>query len=228
MIRVAGITEAAVENRYAALVRGPSAIFPRGYLWVIPLWYAALVVLADVKDKPPSWYGLIALAATAMAVVTLLAVLLTVRSNAFAVDEDGVLLGLRGAARRRFGRRRRQKHLGWHEIGQLRIVSRPYGARLDIFLPAGAASGRGHLVWRITAAVATVLLPPACLFRSPGLLRPAADPLRFRIPLYEVKPEQLRLALLPFMPPNVPVAVRPRWRARALSRLRRSRLTTAA
>jgi hypothetical protein len=220
-----------VENRYAALVRGPSAIFPRGYLWVIPLWYAALVVLADVKDRPPAWYGLIALGATAMAVCTVLAVLLTIRNNAFVVDENGILLGLRGAAVRRFGRRRRQKHLGWYEVGQIRIASRPYGSRLDILLPAGAASGLGHLVWRVAAAVITVLLPPACLFRSPGLLRPRSAPLRYRVPLYDVKPEQLRLALAPLAPPTVQIAVRPRWRTRALRRLRglrRSRLTTAA
>jgi hypothetical protein len=226
MIPLAGITEAAEENRYAALVRGPSAIFPRGYLWVIPLWYAALVVLADAKDRPPSWYGRCALAATAMAVFTLIAVLLTLRSNAFTVDENGILLGLRGAARRRFGRRRRQKHLAWHEVGQIRIASRPYGARLEIFLPAGSPSGCGRMVWRVAAAGLTVLLPPACMFRSPGLLRPRS--LRYRIPLYDVRPAQLLLALVPFAPPNVPIAVRPRWHARALSRLRRSRLTTAA
>jgi hypothetical protein len=218
-----------VENRYAALVRGSSAVVPRGYLWLIPLWYAAIAVLAEVKGKLPSWYGLCALAATTLAVITLIAVLATLRSNAFLVDESGILLGLRGAARRRFGRRRRgNRHLAWDEVRQLRIANRPYGARLDIFLPAGSVSGRGRMVWRIAAASLTVLIPPACLFRSPGLLRPRSDPLRYRIPLYEVTPEQLRLALVPFAPPNVPVAVRPRWHTRALSRLRRSRLTTAA
>jgi hypothetical protein len=218
-----------VENRYAALVRGPSVIFPRGYLWLIPLWYAAIAALAEVRGKPPSWYALCALAATTMAVITLIAVLSTVRSNAFLVDESGILLGLRGAARRRFGRRRSaNRHLAWDEVRQLRIASRPYGARLDIFLPAGSVGGRGRMVWRIAAASLTVLIPPACLFRSPGLLRPRSDPLRYRIPLYDVAPEQLRLALVPFAPPSVPVAVRPRWRTRALSRLHRSRLTTAA
>jgi hypothetical protein len=217
-----------VENRYAALVRGPSAIFPRGYLWLIPVWYAALVVVAEFKDRPPSWYGRIALGATALAVLTVIAVLATLRSNAFVADEKGILLGLRGAAQRRFGRRRRQQHLSWDELGELRIAARPYGARLDIYLPAGSPSGAGRMIWRVAAAVVTVLLPPACLFRTPGLLRPRSAPLRFRIPLYDVRPEELQLALAPFAPPNVPVAVRPRWRARALSRLRRSRLTTAA
>jgi hypothetical protein len=218
-----------VENRYAALVRGPSAIFPRGYLWLIPLWCAAIAVLAYVKGKLPLWYGLCALPAATLAVLTLIAVLATLRSNAFLVDESGILLGLRGAARRRFGRRRRAtRHLAWDEVRQLRIANRPYGARLDIFLSPGSVSGRGPMVWRIAAAIVTVLIPPACLVRSPGLLHPRSDPLRYRIPLYEVAPEQLRLALVPFAPPNVPIAVRPRWHTLALGRLRRERLTTAA
>ena len=218
-----------MENRYAALVRGPSAIFPRGYLWLIPLWYAAIAVLAYVKGKLPLWYAVCALPAATLAVLTLIAVLATLRSNAFLVDESGVLLGLRGAARRRFGSRRRAtRHLAWDEVRQLRIANRPYGARLDIFLSPGSVSGRGHMVWRIAAAIVTVLIPPACLVRSPGLLRPRSDPLRYRIPLYEVTPEQLRLALVPFAPPIVPIAVRPRWHTLALSRLRRERLTTAA
>ena len=218
-----------MENRYAALVRGPSAIFPRGYLWLIPLWCAAIAALAYVKGKLPLWYGLCALPAATLAVITLIAVLASLRSNAFQVDESGILLGLRGAARRRFGPRRRvNRHLVWDEVGQLRIANRPYGARLDIFLAPGSVSGRGHLVWRIAAAILTVLIPPACLLRSPGLLNPRSDPLRYRIALYEVNPEQLQLALVPFAPPNVPIAVRPRWHTRALSRLRRERLTTAA
>ncbi len=220
-----------MENRYAALVRGPSAVFPRGYLWLIALWYLVLVGLAYYKGRLPSWYELCGLGATFLAVLTVIAVLATLRSNAFAADESGILLGLRGAAQRRFGRRRRQKHLAWDEVSQLRIAARPYGARLVIFLPAGSPTGNGRLIWRIVAAVVTVLLPPACLFRSPGLLRARSDPVRFRVPLYDVTPEQLQLALAPFTPPTVPIVVRPRWRARALSRLRRlrrSRLTTAA
>jgi hypothetical protein len=220
-----------VENRYAALVRGPSAVFPRAYLWLVPLWYVVLVGLAYDKGRLPSWYEVCCIGPTFLALLIVIGVLATLRSNAFVADESGVLLGLRGAAQRRFGRRRRQRHLAWDEVSQIRIAKRPYGARLDIFMTAGSPTGCGRMIWRITAAVVTVLLPPACMFRSPGLLRPRSDPVRYRIPLYEVTPEQLQLALAPFTPPNVPILVRPRWRARAMARLRRrrrSRLTTAA
>jgi hypothetical protein len=220
-----------VENRYAALVRGPSAAFPRGYLWLVPLWYLVLVGLAYEKGQLPSWYEVCCIGPVLLTLLIVVAVLATLRSNAFVADEGGILLGLRGAAQRRIGRRRWQKRLGWHEISQLRIAYRPYGARLDILMIAGSPTGNGHISWRIIAAVLTVLLPPACMFRSPGLLRPRSGPVRYRVPLQDVRPEQLQLALASLTPPSVAIFVRPRWRARALARLRglrRSGLTTAA
>ena len=220
-----------MENRYPALVRGPSAVFPRGYLWLVPLWALVLLTFAYDTGRLPSWYEVYCIGPASLAVLIVLAVLATLRNNAFVADESGILLGLRGAAQRRIGRRRRQKHLAWDEVSQLRIAYRPYGARLDIFLTAGSRTGNGRLVWRIAAAIVTVLLPPACLFRSPGLLRPRSGPVRYRVPLFDVRPQQLQLALAPFTPPNVALAVRPRLHARAfarLRRLRRSRLTTAA
>jgi hypothetical protein len=219
-----------VEHRYAALVRGSSAIFPRGYLWLIPVWYLAIAALFEIKGKPPAWYAGCALAAMLMAAITLITVLATVRSNAFVADETGAWLGLRGGARRRFSRRRRANtYLPWTEVWQLRIAARPYGARLEILLPEGSA-GRRRIIAPFVAGAITLVLPVSYLFRSPGLLRPRADPPRYRIPLYDVTPEELRLALAPLVPPTVAIGVRPRWRTRALRRLRmrRSRLTTAA
>jgi len=228
-----------VENRYTALVRGSSAIFPRGFLWLIPIWYVAIAAAIKFKDRAPlwyepmRWYEPIALGALLLAALTLLVVLSTIRNNAFLVDDSGIWLGLRGGARRRFGpRRRRNRHLPWAEIQQIRIVYRRYGARVDVYLPAVPASGRGRAFWRVTAtslaAGLTVLIPPAYLFRYPAILRPRMDRRRYRIPLYDVMPEELRMALLPLVPPNLPMAVRPRWRTRAMRRLRRSRLATAA
>lgn len=222
--------EAVVGNRYAALVKGSSAIFPRGFLWLIPVWYTAIAVLIKVKVKPPAWYAPYALGATLLAALTLIAVLSTMRNNGFVADDGGIRLGLRGAARRRLGRRRREStHLPWPEVQQLKIASRPYGARLDIVLHRGAIADRHHLIWQTLANVVTLLLPVAYLFRSPGLLRPRSyDPPRYRIQLYDVTPEELRLALAPLAPPTLRIAVRRTWRARALGRLRRSRLATAA
>ena len=222
-----------MENRYAALVRGPSAIFPRGFIWLIPVWYAALAAVAKFKGHPASWslwYAPYALGATLLAVATLMAVLLTVRNNAFLADENGIWLGLRGGARRRFGPRRREvRYLPWAEMQQLKIARRHYGARLDILVAAERAPSPWRIVRRIIAAVLTLVIPPAYLFRSPGIVYPRSH--RYRIPLYDVRPEQLRLALEPLAPPTLTIAVLPRWHQRALRRMRgsrRSRLTTAA
>jgi hypothetical protein len=225
--------EAAVGNRYAALVKGSSAILPRGFPWLIPAWYAAIAIVVRVKVKPPSWftwYAPYALGVTVLATLMLIMVLSTMRSNAFVADDTGILLGLRGAARRRFGRRRREStHLPWPEIQQLKIASRPYGARLDIVLHRGLNADRYHLIWQTVANVVTLAIPVAYLFRSPGLLRPRSyDPPRFRIQLYDVTAEEVRLGLAPLAPPTVTVTVRRTWRARALGALRRSRLATAA
>ena len=142
-----------MENRYPALVRGPSAVFPRGYLWLIPLWALVLLGLAYDKGQLPSWYEVCCIGPALLAVLIVFAVLATLRNNAFVADESGILLGLRGAAQRRIGRRRRQKHLAWYEVSQLKIAYRPYGARLDIFMAVGSATGNGRAVWRIIAAV---------------------------------------------------------------------------
>ena len=219
-----------MDNRYAALVRGPSAIFPRGYLWLIPVWYAALAALAEYKGKPPSWYAPYALGATLLAACTLLVVLSTVRNNAFLADEDGIWLGLRGGARRRFSRRRRNvRYLSWEEMQQLKIARRHYGARLEISLRAEDATDPWRVVRRLIVSAVTLILPPAYLFRAPGIVFPRSH--RYRISLYDVRPEQLRLALEPLAPPTLTIAVLPRWHQRAIRRLRgsrRSSLTTAA
>jgi hypothetical protein len=164
-----------------------------------------------------------------LAGLTLTAVLSTIRNNAFLAEENGIWLGLRGGARRRLFRRRREHtYLPWAEIQQLRIARRHYGARLDILVLAEPTPGRFHLVWRFIAAVLTLIMPAAYLFRRPGLLRPRSHGARYRIPLYEVTAEKLSLALQPLAPPTLSIAVVPRWHTRALRRGRRSRLTTAA
>jgi hypothetical protein len=225
--------EAAVGNRYAALVKGSSAVFPRGFVWLIPVWYAVIAFVVKVKVRPASWFAWYlpyALGITLLATLTLMVVLSTMRNNAFVADETGILLGLRGAARRRFSRRRRRTtHLPWHEVQQLKIASRPYGARLDIVLHNDSVADPRYLIWHGVATVLTLLIPIAYLFRSPGLLRPRSyDPPRYRIQLYDVRAEELRLGLAPLAPPTVAISVRRTWRARALGALRRSRLATAA
>ena len=114
MISVDALREAAVGNRYTALVKGSSAVFPRGFLWLIPVWYAAIALVVKFKVKLPSWltwYAPYAFGVTVLATLTLIVVLSTMRNNAFVADESGILLGLRGAARRRFSRKIGRAHV---------------------------------------------------------------------------------------------------------------------
>src|SRR5258708_37629844 len=138
--------EAAVGNRYAALVKGSCPIFPRGFLWLIPVWYTAIAVVIKVKVKPLSWYGPYALGATLLAALTLIVVLSTMRNNAFVADDSGIRLGLRGAARRRIGHRRwASTRPPWPEVKPLKIPSRPCGARLGIPLHRASVAGPRRL-----------------------------------------------------------------------------------
>lgn len=203
-----------MQDRYAALVKGPSALFPRGFLWLIPLWFAGIALLLQFKGQTPPWYGYAALLGLLLAAVTLLLVLTFVRNNAFVADSSGIWLGLRAGATRRLGRRRRAvRQVAWPQIEQLRVVPRSYGARLDIMLgEAAPILGFWRAVGKIAANGLLVIIPVSYLFRSPGLLSPRTEPPRYRVPLYDVTAAQLRLALAQLAPATVPVVEVPRWR----------------
>jgi hypothetical protein len=206
-----------VLDRYAALVKGPSVLFPRGFLWLIPAWYAGIALALDLKGKTPAWYGDTALGGLLLAALTLLCVLATMRNNAFVADQTGIWLGLRSGATRRLGHKRRElRHLPWAQIQQVQIRPRSYGARLDVMLSDAApivrrTGARG----KIATAGLLLILPISYVGRTPGLLSPRSSPPGYRIPLYDVTPAELRLALAQLAPATVRVAVMTRWRGHA-------------
>jgi hypothetical protein len=206
-----------VQDRYAALVKGPSALFPRGFLWLIPVWYAGIALLLHVRGKTPAWYGYAALGGLLLAALTLLCVLATMRNNAFVADKTGIWLGLRAGATRRLGRKRRQlRHLPWAQIEQVRIRPRSYGARLDVIPSQGAPIvGWPGALGKIATAGLLLILPISYVGRTPGLLSPRSDPPSYRIPLYEVTVAELRLALAQLAPAAVRIVEMPRWRGHA-------------
>jgi hypothetical protein len=214
-----------VQDRYAALVRGPSVLFPRGFLWVIPAWYTAIALVLQFKGKTPVWYGYAAMGGLALAALTLLCVLATMRNNAFVADNTGLWLGLRGGATRRLGRKRRQlRHLPWSQIEQIQIYRRSYGARLDVSLSAAAPITRWpRALGRIAAAGLLLIIPISYTSRTPGLLLPRSRRPSYRIPLYDVTVAELRLALARLAPAAIPIVQMPRWRLQAVIRRRRAR-----
>lgn len=205
-----------MDSRFTALVRGPSVLFPRGFLWVIPVWYAGIALLLDTYGKTPSWYTPVALAGLLVAAVSLLVVLATMRNNAFVADSQAIWLGLTAGAARRFGRRRKQvRPVPWSQVGQLMIKSRLHGAQVDILLgPAAPVIPRPNILRRIAVAILLLIIPISCTACSPGLLSARRKPPGYRVRLYDVKPAELRQALAALAPGTVPIAV-----------VRRARLT---
>ena len=180
-------------------------MFPRGYLLLIPVWYAVIAALLFVKARLPLWYTAIALGALLLAMLILAGVLTTMRQKAFFADENGIWLGI-------VTRRKRSRHqrilLPWSQIAQLRITSRHYGARLEVVLgPAASIIHRRHrIVSGIFFAGLTVIIPPRWVGRLPALLSPRARPPQYLVPLCDTA-GQLRAALSAIAPPTVQVTL---------------------
>jgi hypothetical protein len=192
-------------DRYAGLVKGPAAIFPRGYLLLIPLWYAAAAAALVLKGGLPRWYTVIALGALLLATVIVTGSLATLRQNAFAADNSGVWLG--NLPRRRWSRRQRLL-VPWSQIEQLRISDRRYGARLDVVLgPAASIIHRHRLVSGIFFAGLAVIVPPPWIGRPAGLLALRHRTHRYQIPICDVTADQLGVTLAALAPPTVGVGV---------------------
>lgn len=198
-------------DRYSGLVKGPAAIFPRGYLLLIPLWYVAAGGALMMKGGLPRWYTIIALGALLLATLIVTGSLATLRQNAFAADRSGVWLG--NLPRRRWSRRKRLL-VPWDQIEQLRISDRRYGARLDVVLgPAASIIHRHRAVSGLFFAGLAVIIPPPWIGRPAGLLSPRHRTHRYQIPICDTTADQLGVALAALAPPTVTVGVVVRrWR----------------
>lgn len=197
-----------MQDRYTALVRGASAVFPRGFGGLIPVWYVAIAAAVVVSHRAPLWYNLVALLGLLLAAISLAVVFATMRSGAFAADGRGIWLGLRGGSARRGGRRRRIRHLPWDQIDQVQIRSRTYGAQVDIMLrPAAHISHRPKALAELARTILLLVIPIACVGCVPGLLSPRWSMPLYRIKLYDTEARELRQALAARAPGTVNVIV---------------------
>lgn len=195
-----------MDETVTCLVRGPSSRYPRGFIWLIPAWFVILSLAALAvarRDGFPRWLELTEIGGLAIATVTAFSVLVTVRQPAFRADQHGICLGI-GTRRRR--PKRRQVQLAWPEIAQLRIVSRHYGARLEIVLGPAARIVHRPSLGSQAALLLGVLIMPFWLGRgSPALTCPGMDPPRYRVKICDVSAADLRLALDSVKPDEVRV-----------------------
>jgi hypothetical protein len=174
-----------VDDTVACIVKGPASRYPRGYVWLFPLWFvvlSAVVALVSIRvsGKLPLWLGVTEIGGLFFAGCIAAGVVLTSRRLAFWADRQGILLGSRRARRRQ----QRQVYLPWSHIAQVRVVPRRYGALVELLLsPAALPVYRPSL-----GSQASVLLGALVMPLGFGRGRPALTTMpRLRPPAYRVR-----------------------------------------
>ncbi len=191
-------------------VIGPSAILPRGYLWLAPIWYLAIAAALALSPWPPIWFRLAAAAGLLGAMIVFLLVLNSITTHAFAATREGIDLGLPSFSKRRGRRRRDSRHLPWRQIERIRIAPRPYGARVEMILSQDASLAlRGFRHGPVRRAVRWILLliPFWYLLRPTALTSPLDGPPRYEARIRGITVDELRQRLRAFAPPDVAIAI---------------------
>ena len=210
-----------MDDSLAVRVRGSSSTLPRGYLWLVPVWFAVAAALlwrewSRLGPAMPRWYGGMLLGALVITVVTFVSVLRTVRHLAFRADANGIRLGIRTDRKRP---RQRQIHLWWSDVQTVNIMPRRYGALVEITLAPAARIARRRSLWRQAVLMCGMLVMPVFLGRgTPRLTEPRSRAPQYRVRLCDVTPAEMGVALASFALPEVEIVVLSRWRLPLLAR----------
>ncbi len=195
---------------YTFLVRGPESRFPRGYIWLIPAWFAILglaVVYAgrELSGHVALWLALTEIGSMLIAAITFFGVLSTQRRHAFRVSSHGIWLGVRTTRKRP---RLRQIYLAWTDIAQLRMKPKPYGVLLEITLrPAARLVHRPNAVMQALLLLGSLVMPVGFGRSRPALTAAREDPPRYVVKLCEVNAPELRQVLAKTKPAALPLRV---------------------
>jgi hypothetical protein len=199
-----------LDDIYVFLVRGPSSKLPRGYIWLIPVWFAGLGVLVllaghEISGRMPVWLAATELGCMVLAGLTLVCVLGTVRRHAFRVSSDGIWLGCRTTRRRP---RLRQVHLAWSDVAQIRMAATFYGTLVEIGLaPAARTVRRPGPGRQLLLLLGSLLMPFGFGRGHPALTAARRDPPRYLVRVCDVTPADLRQVLVTVKPPAPAVRV---------------------
>jgi len=204
-----------VDDTVTCLVRGPASRYPRGFIWLVPAWFAilggaAVLVGADASStgQMPLWLGLTEIGSLLIAACIVFGVLLTVQHRAFRADGHGVWLGVRTTRKRP---KLRQVHLSWPDVAQVRMVPRRYGVLLEITLsPAARIVYRPGPATQVLVWLGALVMPFVFGRGTPALTMPRLDPPRYRVKICDRTAVELKLALAAVTPGEVPVQVVPR------------------
>ncbi len=213
-----------MDEGFSCLVRGPSSRYPRGFLWVVPIWFALLAAGVLVGSRRlggmPPWFAAVEFGGLTLAWLTAQCVLTTVRRNAFFADRHGIWLGVRTSRGRP---RRRQLHLAWPEVAQVRIVPRRYGLLLEISLgPAARIVHRYGVASQAGLLLGAFLVPVGAGRGHPAITTARTDPPRYLVKVCDMTPAELHARLATVMPDGVPFRVLKSKRALRLDASRRA------
>jgi hypothetical protein len=199
-----------MQDGLSAPVIGPSAILPRGYLWLAPIWYLAAAAALALSHWPPVWFRLAAGAGLLGAMIVFVLAVSAVTTRAFAADRNGVALGLPATSRRRGRRRREVRYLPWQYIERVRVAPKAYGSRVELILdPNASLALRGFRHGPLRRAWRWILLviPFWYLLRPTALTSPLNGPPRYQANVRGLSVDELRHMLRAVAPPDVAIAV---------------------
>jgi len=197
-----------LDDIYTFLVRGPSSRLPRGYMWLIPVWFAIVGVLVlyaghRIGGQIPPWLAATELGGLLLACLTVICALATVRRHAFRVSANGIWLGCRTSRSRP---RLRQVHVAWTDVAQMRMAATGYGVLLEIGLtPAARIMQRPSLGQQVLLLLGVLVMPVGFGRGRPGLTAPRKDPPCYMVKVCDVTPPQLRHVLGTVKPPELAV-----------------------
>jgi hypothetical protein len=225
MLTITG--ERAVDDSVACLVRGPASRYPRGYVWLVPIWFlllSAIVALVSlsVSGTFPLWLGVSEIGGLLLAACIAACVLLTATRMAFWADRHGVLLGSR---RQRKRPKFRRVYLSWSDVAQVRMVPRRYGVLVELLLsPAAPPVYRPSVGSQASLLLGALIMPIGVGRGRPALTMPRMRPPAYRVRVCE-RADELSSALRLLAPDNVPVRVLASMSALRLSGPRLPRLS---
>ncbi len=191
-------------------VAGPSVIFPRGYLWLAPLWSGVALAYITLSHWPV-WFRADLAAALLIGLITVVITIAALSFRAFSADRDGVRLGLPSSTKRRGRKRRTVRFLPWQQIERVRIARRIGGVRVEFILgPNATLAIRGYQPNPAAAVIHRIMLlliPFWYLTRPTGLTSPLERPSRYRVILRDTTVDEMRHCLRTLAPPEVTIAV---------------------
>ena len=201
-----------MDDTVTCLVRGPASRYPRGFIWLIPAWFAILTgaavllgTVASTTGQIPLWLGVTEVGGLLIAACTAISVVSTVQHHAFRASGDGIWLGIRTTRKRP---KLRQVHLSWAEIAELRMVPRRYGVLLEITLsPAARIVHRPGAARQVLRFLGALLMPFMFGRGTPALTMPRMDPPRYQIKICDRTAIELKQALAAVHPDTVRVGL---------------------